>query len=456
MQMRKNEPFFTHDRSFFSVFLPLTLTVALQNLITHGVNLADNIMLGGYSEAALSGASLANQIQFLLLMLTGGIAEGVVVIGAQYWGRRDTASIKRILRLGLWLSFGVGLIFFLAVSLAPRACLSLFTSDAAVLAEGIRYVRIVCFTYLLFSVTNLLVGALKCVETVRIGLALSVSTLCINVCLNYCLIFGRFGLPRLGSAGAAVATLVSRAVELIILLVYLLHRDQKLRFRLRELLTPDFSFLPDLTRAGGPIFISNGIWGLAMAVQTAILGHLGASAIAANSIATTVFQIVSVISYGAAAAAGVTVGKAIGAGRQGELRQYCRTLQVLFLAVGVLEGLVLFFLRDPVLRLYAISGPSLELARQFMLVLCVTVVGTSYQMACLTGIVRGGGDTRFVMINDLLFMWGLVLPCSALAAFVCNAPPLWVFVILKSDQVLKCAVAVFKVNSYNWVRTLTR
>lgn len=129
-------------------------------------------------------------------------------------------------------------------------------------------VRIVCFTYLLFSVTNLLVGALKCVETVRIGLALSVSTLCINVCINYCLIFGRFGLPRLGSAGAAVATLVSRAVELIILLVYLLHRDQKLRFRLRELLTPDFSFLPDLTRAGGPIFISNGIWGLAMAVQT--------------------------------------------------------------------------------------------------------------------------------------------------------------------------------------------
>lgn len=152
----------------------------------------------------------------------------------------------------------------------------------------------------------------------------------------------------------------------------------------------------------------------------------------------------------------MTVGKAIGAGRQGELRQYCRTLQVLFLAVGVLEGLVLFFLRDPVLRLYAISGPSLELARQFMLVLCVTVVGTSYQMACLTGIVRGGGDTRFVMINDLLFMWGLVLPCSALAAFVCNALPLWVFVILKSDQVLKCAVAVFKVNSYNWVRTLTR
>ena len=194
-----------------------------------------------------------------------------------------------------------------------------------------------------------------------------------------------------------------------------------------------------------------------MMVQTAILGHMGMTTIGANSIAVTVFQVLTVITYGSASAASVLIGKTIGEGNVGRVRQYAKTLQVLFVLIGAATGLVLFLCRDAVLLLY--SGVSQEirlLARQFMTVLSVTVCGTAYQMAVLTGVVRGGGDTRFVMINDLIFMWGLVLPLSLAAAYLWGWPPVAVFICLKCDQLLKCLVAVVKVNRYKWIRVLTR
>ena len=446
----------TKDRSFYRWFFRLTLTIALQNLVVFSVNLADNIMLGAYQETSLSGVALVNQIQFLLQMLNMGVGEGIVVLSSHYWGKRDVTSIKRILSGGLRVGLVIAALLWAVVFFFPHEVLSLFTPDQAVIEEGVRYLRIICFSYFFFSYTNILLCAFRSVETVRVGIIVSLSTLCINVCLNSLLIFGNLGAPRLGAAGAAVATLTARVVESVIVTVYLFRVDRKLQFRPTDFLKFDALLFCDAVRTGAPVLASNAIWGLAMGIQTAILGHLGAQAIAANSIATTVFQIITVISYGASSATAVLTGKTIGEGHMDKLRHYSKVLQVLYLIIGLCTGLLLFLLKDVIIQFYSISGETKELAIQFMLVLSVTVIGTSYQVAALTGLVRGGGDTKFVLFNDSIFMWLIVIPSAALAAFVFNAPPVVVFGCLKCDQILKCAVAFVKVNYGKWIRRLTQ
>lgn len=444
------------DPAFFKSFFSLTLTIALQNLIVFGVGLADNLMLGGYSEAALSGVALANQIQFLLHMMVMGIGEGIVVLSSQYWGRREMEPVRRVITIGLRLGLGVALLLWAVMFCFPAQVLGLLADDAAAIGEGVKYVRIICFTYFFFAVTNILLAALRSVETVRIAFLVSLSTLVIDVCLNYMLIYGRFGAPRMGTQGAAVATLIARVTEFLIVTLYLFLGDKRIRYRPRDLLHGDCALFGTFLRVGLPVLLSNTIWGIAQAVQTSILGHLGGPSIAANSIASTVFQIVTVISYGAGSASGVLTGKTIGEGAPEKIRRYAKPLQGIYLVIGLCTGLTLLLCRDGILGLYAISGETKELARQFMAVLSVTVVGTSYQVPVLTGLVRGGGDTRFVLYNDSIFMWGIVIPSALTAAYVLGLPPAAVFACLKCDQILKCFVALVKVNKGHWIRTLTQ
>lgn len=445
----------TRDRGFYKRFFSLTGMIAFQNILVFSVNLADNIMLGAYAETSLSGVALVNQIQFLLQMLVMGVGEAIIVLCSQYWGRRDVAPIRRITAIGLWFGLAAAALLFIAAFCFPHACLRLLTNDETVIAEGVKYLRIICFTYPLFAVTNVLLCSLRSVETVKIGFVVSASTLLINASLNYVLIYGNFGAPRLGVRGAAIATLIARVVECVIMVVYVTRIDRKIRFRIGEIFRIDRGLLRDYVRTGMPVILSNAMWGIAQAVQTSILGHLGAGPIAANSIASTIFQILSVTVYGASSASSILIGKTIGEGALDRAKQYAKTLQVLYLIIGVGTGAALFLCKDFILGFYTISAETRALAVQFIGVLSVTVVGTAYQVAVLTGIVRGGGDTRFVLYNDTIFMWLVVIPASALAAFVFHLPPLVVFMCLKSDQILKCFVAVVKVNKGGWIRQLT-
>ena len=278
----------------------------------------------------------------------------------------------------------------------------------------------------------------------------------INICLNSCLIYGRWGFPQLGIRGAAYATLVSRCVELIIVILYLKYREHKLNLTLRKLIKIDTSYCRDYTKVSLPVLLNQAQWGVAQMIQTAVLGHLGAAAIAANSIAVIVFQVLSVVAYGAASASGITVGKTIGENNLDKLHDIVTTLQVIFLGIGIISGLLIYGVSTPILRVYHISIEAATLAKQFMCVLAVTTVGTSYQMACDNGIIRGGGDTSFSMKMNLISMWGIVVPCSCIAAFILKMPPVVVFAILKSDQIYKTIPVVIHLRKWNWVKKVTR
>ena len=448
--------FITRDRSFYKQFLSLVLYLALQNLIVYSVNLADNIMLGNYSQDALSGVALANQVQFLLQMIVSAVGEGVVVLASQYWGKKDLRPIPHIGGIGLRVALCTGAMFTLAGLVVPRQILWILCQEESVVAEGVRYIRIVCLTYVIWSMTTVLLATMRSVENVRIGMAVSVMALVVNVTLNYALIFGRLGLPRLGVIGAAVATLIARTLELLVTLVYVLKIDRKLRLKLRSLLKTERTLIHDYRRVATPVILSGLSWGIAQFIQTSILGHMGGAAVAANSIAVSLFSILSVVFYGSGSASAVLIGSVVGSGNLSRIREYVHTLQLIFLMNGLLTGGAIFLLKDPIIAFYKVTDEASALARSFLIVLSITAVGSAYQAPCLTGIVRGGGNTHFVFYNDLVFQWGMVITLSLLAEYVWRLPAVWVFFFLKSDQLVKCIVAVFEVNSYRWIRKLTR
>jgi len=447
---------FTRDKNFYKQFFSMLFFIAGQNLIVFSVNLADNVMLGNFSESALSGVALANQVQFLLQMIVNGIGEGVVVIASQYWGKRETKPIGLVTGVGMRVALVAGMVFLLAGLFIPEFVLGLLSTDQAIITEGVKYMRIISFTYVAFAFSSVLLATMRSVENVRIGMIVSSSALVVNVFLNYCLIFGRLGFPRLGVEGAAIATLVARLMELIIVAVYAVRFDKKVCMKLKSLFATSAALTKDYRKHATPVILSGFSWGVAMFLQTAILGRMGSASVAANSIASSLFSVISVVCYGSANAASVYTGKLVGAGNMEKLRESTRTLQAIFLCIGLVSGAAIFLCRDLIISLYNVQPSTQALSRQFISVLAVTIVGTSYQVACLTGIVRGGGHTKFVFYNDLIFMWGLVLPLSFFGAFVWKLDPAVVFCFLKCDQILKCLVAVFEVNSYRWIKKLTR
>lgn len=447
---------FVKDASFYRTFFPLLFVIVLQQLAALAVNLADNIMLGRYSELALSGASLVNQLQFTLQQIAAGIGMGIVVLAAQYWGQKRTEPIKKIISLGVKCGFFSGVLFFAISQLAPAGVLGLFTRDTEVIAEGVRYLKVICWTYPVFGLSNSLMYALQSVETAMIGTVMSCSTICINVCLNYCFIYGNFGAPELGIVGAAVATLVSRLVELGIILVYILFIDKKLHMKLWEILKWDGTYLQDYLKVSTPIVISGLLWGVAQAAQTAIPGHMSATAIAANSIAIILFEIFAVLGAACANTASVVTGKTIGAGKLDKVKAYSKTMQGIFLLGGLFSGGMLFLCKDWIVNFYTVSPEVKAMAVDFMTVLSVASIGSCYEYPVEGGIIAGGGSTKYAAVVDNLFMWLFTIPSAALSAFVFQFPPVVTFAFLKADQILKCIPNFITCNRYRWVKLLTR
>lgn len=446
----------TKDRSFYRTFFSMAAVLVLQNIVTISVNLADNLMLGGYSEMALSGAAAVNQVQFVYQQILMALGEGIVVLGSQYFGRGQAGPVKKIIAGAMHLALLASAVLFVMASVLPARMIGFFTADAGIIEEGTAYLSIIRFTYVFFAVTQILTAALRSVGIVNISLLLSLLSLGINCTMNYTLIYGHFGAPEMGIRGAAIGTLTARIVEMAVCILYMVRREKTLNLCLRDLKKPDLQLLVDYMRVTLPMLIVNFLWGFNNAVQNSILGHMNAHAIAANSAASTLFLMVKSMAIGAAGTASFLTAKTVGEGAQDKAMEYTRTMQVLFAVIGVAAGIVLYNLRTPILSLYTLEEETRHLADRFLMILSVTVVTMSYQMPTNAGIIKGGGDTKYCMVLDLISIWGIVIPLSFAMAFVVKASPAAVVWCLNADQIFKCLPAFIKVNYGHWMKKLTR
>ncbi len=445
----KNKGFY---RNFFSIYVVLVL----QNVITISVNLADNMMLGSYSETSLAGVAAVNQIQFVYQQLLFALGDGLVIICSQYWGKHQTGPMKKIAASAMRLGLLVGVVLFLLVSIFPYQAVGIFTTDGPIIQEGVNYLKVIRFTYLFFAVTQLLLATLRSVEVVNIAFYLSVMTFFVNCGINYVLIYGKFGAPELGAVGAAIGTLAARILECGVLIVYMLRKEASLKMRPKDYLRTDRLLFKDYIRLTSPMLLVQGLWGINTALQTAILGHMTAAAIAANSAASTLFMLVKSTAVGASSAASIIIGKTVGTGDTDQVMRYSSKLQRMFVVIGVLSGILLFFLRIPVLSLYDLSASTKEMTNTFLIILSVVCVGMSYQMPTNNGIIRGGGYAMFVVKMDLISIWMIVIPLSFVMAFVVKASPAVVVCCLNADQIFKCVPAYLESHYGHWIKKLTR
>ena len=340
---------------------------------------------------------------------------------------------------------------------ATAAALRYDGSGAPVIvAAGMDYLDIIKYTFVLFIITNVFMAALRCVETVNISFYISVISLLVDVAINYCLIFGKFGCPEMGVRGAAIGTLVARIVELLIVVLYAAFKDKKLQLFKNNFLKFDRDLRRDYRKIAVPVILSQILWAVSVPMQTAILGHLSSDAIAANSVATTFYQYLKVVVQAMCSATAVMVGSTIGRGDMRRIKSDARTLECIDLLIGIILGVLLFSLRNFLLSFYNLSDTATTLSLQLIVVLSFVMVGMSYQMPVSMGIIRGGGDARFTMIMNLVSTWAIVMPLSFMSAFWWKWPVVAVVIMIQSDQIFKCLPTFIRLRSYKWIKKLTR
>lgn len=378
------------DREFYKSFFQLYIVLVLQNIVTLSVNLADNIMLGAYGEISLSGVTAVNQIQFLYQQLLIAFGDGMVIFCSQYWGKKQIQPMKKVIAIAMRFGVATAVMLFLVITLFPGQAMQVFTTDERIIRKGVTYLRTIRFTYLFFAVTQMLLAALRSTEVAKIALNLSVLALVVNCGINYVLIFGRFGAPELGVTGAAIGTLTARILECAVLIGYIVQKEKYLRLKLADFMQRDQTLLKDYLKVLMPLLVFSVLWGINTAMQTVVLGHMNSAAIAANSAASNLYLVVKSAAVGAASAASVMIGKTIGMGDGELVKRYARKLQILFLLLAIAGGILLYFIRIPVLSLYDLSPETMELANQFLIILSVVYVAMAYQMPTNAGIIKGG------------------------------------------------------------------
>ena len=302
-----------NKRKFYRQVFALVIPMALQNLINVGVTAADVLMLGRVSEKVLSGASLAGQIQFVMTLILFGTTSGATVLTAQYWGKKDTQTIEKILGMGMTIGVSCAALFTIVAEIIPEVLLHIYTSDPAVIAEGVKYFRIVALSYVLMAATQVYLYIMRSIEQVVIATVVYSASLICNVLVNALLIFGLFGLPKMGIMGAAIGTLTARIVELIIVIWYAKVKNHDVRFHPVYMRKIDKVLLKDFLIYASPVILNEMMWGLGSTANTAVIGHLGSAAVAANSVAQVARQLATVVAFGVSNATAIYLGKTIGA-----------------------------------------------------------------------------------------------------------------------------------------------
>lgn len=433
----------------------LVLPMALQNLMSSFVSASDALMLGLLDQASLSAVSLATQVQFVLSLFHAALTIGATILASQYWGKRDTDAVEQVLAISLRFSILVSLVFSLAAALMPAFLMGLFTSEESLISLGIPYLQIVSPSYLFQGISQIYLCIMKNSGRTPRSTLYGSSAMVLNLLLNSILIFGLWGAPKLGIQGAALATTLSRAAELLLVVLENCRRDQ-VRIRISCLKQPSRKLQKDFLHYTAPVMANELVWGCGFTMFSVIMGHLGSDAVAANSVANIVKNIIACVCMGIGSGSGILVGNALGAGKLEDAKHLGDRLCRLAILAGILSGILILLLRPLLLNLSTNLSPAARTYLKSMLLICgYYMIGKSINSTVIAGIFCAGGDTRFGMVCDAVTMWLVIVPLGALAAFVWKLPVLAVYFLLNLDEIIKLPAVYRHYKQYRWVKDLT-
>lgn len=430
----------------------LALPIVLQNMITIGVNIMDTVMLGSYGEIQLSGSSLAGEFINIFQILCMGMGCGAAVLTAQFWGKGDTKSLKHAVTIMIRICLTLAVLFTLVTALAPSFIMSIFTDDPAVIEKGRIYFLWSTPTYLLMGISLTLTLILRSVRKVMVPLWTSIVSFFVNIFFNWVFIFGHFGAPEMQIAGAALGTVIARVVETTIIAVYVFKVDKSIGLRIRDLFGSCGGLLRTYLKYSIPVLISDGMLALGNTMVSIIIGHISTEYVAANAIIATIVRLSTVFTQGLGQASSVMTGNALGQGETDRAYREGVTFVTLSFLIGIFASGVILSLSPFIIGLYNIEETTRAIAHQLMYAVSIMIIFQSSQSMLTKGVLRGGGDTKFLMIADVAFLWVASVPLGALCGLVWHLSPFVIYVALKIDWAIKSFICLFRLKSKKWIR----
>lgn len=441
--------------SFNKSILRLAVPIVLQNIVTTAVNSADVIMLGFVGQNALSAGSLANQVMFILQLVYTGISSGVIMLAAQYWGKKDTKTIEHIMGIGMQLSIFISSMFFIMAFFFPHILMRIFTNDINLITEGIPYLRMVSFSYLFMSFSQVYLCAMRSIERVHFSTVTNAVALILNIIFNAVFIFGLFGAPKLGILGVALATVIARAVEFAICVIDNFI-PKAIHFHIKNVLEVNKILFFDFMKYSLPAFGNEIVWGVAFSMYSVIMGHLDSDIVAANAVVVVARNLGTVACFGIADAGAIILGKSIGSGNTDTIKSDSSHFVKITSMSAVVGGIVIFLLR-PVFFTMADLTPTAKSYLGIMLFINMYyIVGQAFNTAMICGVFRSGGDSKWGFFCDIIDMWCYSVPLGFISAFVLKLPPMWVYFLICTDEFVKIPFVYKHYKSYKWLKNITR
>ena len=443
------------DSVFIKKLLRISLPIALQALMLALVAAADAFMLGRIEQNAMSAVSLATQIQFIQNMMVGSVVGTASILGAQYWGKCDTKTLDFIITLSLKLSGAVSLLFFLASEFIPSYLMMIFTNEEELIQIGAKYLRIAGWSYLLTGISQIYLVTMKITDHTGMTAVISVFTVCLNIILNAVFIFGAFGLPRMEAEGAALATVISRIVELLWSVIISFRKDY-FSIKIKNFFNRNKDVTLDFFKCMLPILGACIFWGVGFTSYSAFMGHMGQDAAAANSVVSVIRDLVCCLSAGLATGAGIVVGNELGAGNLEKGKLYGDRMILISFLCGFASTL-LMLLSTPLIKNFVRLTPEAEkLLTGMMLIMAFYMIGRSVNSILINGVFGSGGDTLFDMYSLAVCMWLIAIPLAFSGTFIFHWHPLVVLACTCLDEVGKIPWVLIHFKKYKWVKDLTR
>jgi putative MATE family efflux protein len=440
---------------FLPQLIRLALPIALQALMMTVLNLVDTVMVGQLGEVQIGAIALGNQIFFLLMLFLFGVGSGGAVFASQFWGRRDVHGVRKSLAMALIVGVVGAGVFTLAAELIPRTLISVFTTDAAVISEGIGYLRIVALSYLFTAVSVSYAHGLRSIGDTRLPMYATAISIALNILGNYTLIFGKFGFPALGVQGAAISTAIARLIEVILILTVVYRRNGPTAVKRADFARIDRAFVTKYFDRATPVIINEILWSTGFVLYTVVFGRMGTAFLAAYNIADTVGRLMLVFFIGTGNATAVLIGNMIGAGRLEEARRTGNTILRLAPIASAAVGIVVFFVVAPLVPLlFSVSEEVRILVRQFMRMFAVLIVAKATNIHVIVGILRGGGDTKYALAIDILPLWFIGVPAAFIAGLVLKVPAPLVYLALNMEEITRVIIGWRRVSSGVWVNDL--
>lgn len=445
----------TFDIKFYKRLLILTLPIVIQNLINSLLNMADTLMIGRLGEVELASVGIANQFFFFYSLILFGINAGGAIFISQFWGKNDLENIRKTMSISLITTLIIAILFtFIGISFSENI-IRIFNPDVKVVAYGSSYLKIVAFSYLFTGVTISYAFASRSIENTVLPMVANMVGLLINIFLNYGLIFGNLGLPELGVRGAAIATVVARLVESLLIIIYIYYKKLIIDVRIKDFNLINKNFIRLVFLGTLPILINEFVWGLGNITYNIIYARIGVSATATMQITTTIMNLFMIVIMGLGNSSVVVIGKEIGANNIDNAKLFGKRLYKTSLLVGIFIAIIVFLNAENLVNLFNMPDNVLVSTKKTLQVNAIILLLRTYNFMMIVGILRAGGDSKFAVITQGCTMWLIGIPLAYIGAFIFSFPIYGVIALSIFEELIKMFILNRRFYSGKWVKDIT-